>query len=194
MPVWCKNATIKLNGREWQKAEGGKIVEIKRLWCSGDVVELTLPMHTFFNKWAENSRSVERGPLVYVLKIGEQHKLVKNPGYPENYGGESFYEVRPTTPWNYGLIESDKQDLDKQFQFQAGSQTSLYPWNLENAPVSIKTKGRRIPSWQIYNDMAGPLPFSPTYRIEADAREEEITLIPYGCSTLRIAQFPVLQK
>ncbi|RYY38100.1 MAG: hypothetical protein EOP46_00065 [Sphingobacteriaceae bacterium] len=194
IPAWCKKAVIKINGKEWKQFDGGQIVKIERTWTSGDVVEMKLPMHTFSNKWVENSISVERGPLVYALKIGEDAKLVNNPGYPDNYGGENFYEVRPTTPWNYGLIETWTKDIDKQFQFESDSKVNNYPWNLQNAPVRIKTKGRRIPSWQLYNEMAGPLPFSITYRFEADKKEEDILLIPYGCTTLRISQFPVLNR
>ena len=114
-------------------------------------------------------------------------KLVKNPNPPGSYGGEEFYEVRPTTPWNYGLVEDH-------YKVEESNTVSKYPWNLENAPISIKTKARRIPSWQLYNEMAGPLPFSKTYRMETAKEEEEIILIPYGCTNLRISQFPVLNK
>jgi hypothetical protein len=187
VPAWCKSATVKINGQTWKQSEGNQIVKIEREWKAGDVVELTLPMHIYRNTWQENSVSVERGPLTYGLKIGEEMKLVKNPNPPGSYGGEEFYEVRPTTPWNYGLTE------DK-YQVVENSATGKYPWNLENAPISIKTKARRIPSWQLYNEMAGPLPFSKTYRMETAKEEEEIILVPYGCTNLRISQFPVLNK
>lgn len=71
---------------------------------------------------------------------------------------------------------------------------NAYPWNLANAPTEIRVKARRIPSWQLYNDMTGPIPFSITSGLETAKEEEEITLVPYGCTTLRISQFPVVRK
>lgn len=194
IPAWCKSASIRINGETWKQAEGDQVVKIEREWASGDVVELTLPMHIFRNTWQENSISIERGPLTYGLKIGEEMKLVKNPNPPGSYGGESFYEVRPTTPWNYGLIQTGRDKMEEHYKVEKSGAVSKYPWNLENAPVSIRTKARRIPSWQLYNEMAGPLPFSVTYRFESEKDEEEIILVPYGCTNLRISQFPVVNR
>ena len=191
IPAWCKKASIRINGELWKEAESNQVVQMEREWKSGDVVHLQLPMHIFRNTWYENSISIERGPLTYALKIGEEMKLVNNPR-PEGYGGASFYEVRPTTAWNYGLIRTDRDKLQERFKVESSGTISNYPWNQEDAPIIIKTKAKRIPSWQLYNDMAGPLPYSVTYQMEASDNEEEITLVPYGCTKLRISQFPVV--
>ncbi|WP_423146357.1 hypothetical protein [Rubrolithibacter danxiaensis] len=148
-------------------------------------------MHIFKNTWYENSVSIERGPITYALKIGEEIKKVKNDKDPVEYG-DSYYEVHPTTPWNYGLVEVRDDKLDENYKIEKKKAVSDFPWNIGNAPVLIKTKAKQIPSWQIYNEMAGPIPYSVTYGIETAKDEEEIILVPYGCTNLRISQFPVV--
>ncbi|RYU89964.1 hypothetical protein EWM62_10485 [Mucilaginibacter terrigena] len=193
IPAWCRKASIKINGKDYRQADGNQVVKINREWKQGDVVELTLPMHVFKNTGYENSISVQRGPIVYALKIGEDVKQVKNTKDADVYG-DSYTEIRPTTPWNYGLIRVDDKKLDESYKAQPAAAFSTYPWSQANAPVQLKTKGRRIPSWQLYNDSAGPLPYSTIWNFDTAKEEEELTLIPYGCTRLRIAQFPVIDK
>lgn len=194
IPEWCKKATIKVNGTIFKEEDGNTIAKISRKWKSGDVLELILPMHISKNKWYENSVSIERGPLVYGLKIGEDRQFVKNQTDPEEYG-EGYYEVRPTTPWNYGLLDVREDKLaEKYIVEKQDGPLAAYPWNQEGAPIKIKTQAKRIPLWQVYNDMAGPLPFSTIYQLETEPTAEEITLVPYGCTELRISQFPVIRQ
>jgi DUF1680 family protein len=193
IPEWCKKATVKINGKVYQEVDGNQIVKINRLWTSGDVVELQLPMHIFKNTWYENSVSIERGPITYALKIGEDVIKVTNVKDPEAFG-KSYYEVKPTSPWNYALFDISTDKLNELFKVEYTGVKSDYPWNQKSAPIQLKTTGKRIPSWTLYQGMAGPLPYSKIYSIETADQVENITLIPYGCTTLRISQFPVVNR
>jgi DUF1680 family protein len=189
IPSWCQKAIITINGKTWGEPEGNIITAISREWADGDVVELSLPMQVAISRWYENSAVVERGPLVYALKIGEEWRKVIN---TDKYG-PFYYEVHPTTAWNYGLVTSAIKDPSKEFEVVKRTvPKDSYPWNQENAPLEIKTKGVSIPFWTLYNGSAGPLPYSDQFQLKTDP-PVEITLIPYGCTTLRITEFPVVQ-
>lgn len=191
VPGWCEKATVTVNGAEVGKYGRGSVAIVTREWKDGDHVELTLPMEVSVSRWFEASATVERGPLVYVLKIGE--KWEKN-SVPENERvdfGDFYWEVHPTTAWNYGLSGRHVNKPKESFEV-VKRDVGGYPWNLENAPLEIRAKGRRIPSWTLYNGSAGPLPTMGQIPGKASEEEEDIILIPYGCSTLRVAEFPVL--
>ena len=194
LPEWCSEPEIRLNGKVIPYAHKDRIVALTRPWASGDQVELVLPMEVTTSTWYENSRAVERGPLVYGLKIGEQWDKVTNTKDPEIYG-EEFFEVRPTTPWNYGLPHAVINNPDEGFTVLKREITG-FPWNIENAPIEITTRGIRMPFWELYHEMAGPLPWSNMYKPELGENpvEETITLIPYGCTTLRISEFPIIGR
>lgn len=193
IPAWCTKGTVKINGKVWKEEPGNQIINITRDWQSGDVVELALPMHVVNNTWYENSMSVERGPITYALTIGENVKPVKNEKDPIDYG-TTYNEVRPTTPWNYALIQVPNNKLEESYKLEKKGPFSNFPWNPESAPLRIKAKARRIPSWEMYNEMTGPIPYSITHQLETAREIEEVTLIPYGCTSLRISQFPVVRK
>lgn len=193
IPEWCKKAVIKVNGVVVQEPNGNQVVKINRSWRSGDVVELELPMHFTTQTWYENSRSIERGPITYALKVGEEVKKVINEKDPIDFGN-TYFEIRPSTPWNYALIDVAAKKLDETFVLEKKPAVALNPWNLENAPHQFKAKAKRVPSWQIYNDMTGPIPFSFSNMETGKQPVEEVVLIPYGCTQLRISQFPVIGR
>jgi hypothetical protein len=188
VPAWCRDAKVLINQEVWGKVAAGQIAKISREWKNKDTVELELPMEVGTSRWVENSVAVERGPLVYVLKIEEDWKFVEG----RDHFGE-YYEVYPKSPWNYGLLDGVVNNPAKGFVVQKKDKVSGYPWNLENAPIELKTRGKMVPEWQLYNEMAGPLPHSLPQSHLRGKPAQDITLIPYGCSTLRITEFPVVQ-
>lgn len=184
IPGWCKEAVIKINGESFKSVPGDTIAVVNRTWKNGDVVELQLPMTISRSKWHENSVAVERGPLLYALKIQEDWKKVEG---KDKFG--SYYEVKPLSPWNYGLVNVSDANLQSRFKVSLKPNVALFPWTAKDAPVEIKVPAKVMKDWQIYQGSAGPLPYSVQKHTE-NLPVEEITLIPYGCTTLRITEFP----
>ncbi|MGK7394741.1 MAG: beta-L-arabinofuranosidase domain-containing protein [Candidatus Cyclobacteriaceae bacterium M3_2C_046] len=188
IPGWCNQGRIEINGELWQEPAGNQIISIDRIWKKGDQVALTLPMETQLSRWHENAVVVARGPLVYALQIEETWQYVQN---EDKY--RDYYEIFPASDWNYGLLQQAIDQPDLFFSTEINDQAGKYPWNQENAPVKLITKAKLIPEWGIYNGMPGPLPHSRPQKHLADQPARDITLIPYGCTTLRITEFPVVE-
>lgn len=206
IPSWAEGADVKVNGVSVNGVVSGMTCTIGRKWKKGDVIELTFPMHLEISRWHENAATVERGPLVYAMKLKEnwtEKSYVESDfGYPWKHG-RTYWEVTTDEPWNYGLLDTDIKDPDKSFEVTVDESAldSDWYWNTEACPVSIKVRATLFPHWKLYNGYAGPLPYSPRpwdglgrVRPEFNVNSSQITsitLIPYGCTTLRITEFPL---
>lgn len=69
VPAWCKNPAIQLNGQVQTVKPVNGIITISRNWQTGDEVVLDMPMEITTTNGGRNSRTIERGPLVYALKL-----------------------------------------------------------------------------------------------------------------------------
>ena len=185
IPGWCRGARIAVNGQAQDlEARPGGFVVLQRTWSDGDRIALHLPMSISLSVWRKvgNSVSVNRGPLAFSLKIGENWTRC---------GGTKEWpalEVFPTTPWNYGLLV-DRERPGSSFRAVVKPTVAAQPFAPENAPIELHGRGRRIPHWKVVNNTVGDLQPSP---VRSSERTEEIVLIPMGCARLRISSFPTI--
>lgn len=184
IPEWCDAPIIKVNGTEQTGVKSGQFYSIHNAWNNNDVVTLTLPMDIKLTNEVNNAVGIQRGPLVYSLKIGESWS-VRN-----DYGnGFREYEVSPTSAWNYALV-IDKNNPKASVTVNKKPMPEN-PFEQATTPISLTVSARKIPSWEYaFNGrLATDPPVSP---VETNESLETITLVPYGAGTLRVTAFPVV--
>jgi len=180
IPAWCATPTLHVNGRESAVdiSEQG-FVTVQRAWTEGDTIDLALPMRVRVIERPRGAIGVALGPLVFGLAIDEEWTRIA--------GSRGFgdWEVRPRTLWNYALaMDLDHPDATCRVEWRG---VGSPPFGHTQAPVRIHAMGHRVPGWELVRNSAGPLPASP---LTPSTAAEPVTLLPYGCARLRIAEFP----
>jgi hypothetical protein len=209
IPAWAEGANIAYRG-EKIPCKSGTLFKIERTWRPFDELALTLPMKVRTETRFNGSIAVMRGPLYYSLRIGQNY-------HDLNEGRD--WEIQPSTPWNYALAITAETAAERttvienpvgEFPFaqrgeplyrrsndavvQADGQISSYTREPYAAaePVVLKVKGRLMPEWgmdKTYPANAADPPKSPAV---SNRPEVDLELIPYGCTRLRISEFPWL--
>jgi hypothetical protein len=188
VPGWAQGATVCVAGGPEKKLKPGSFHLIERQWQGAVGVSLRFPMQVKTLRRYNQAMALERGPLVYSLKLGESRRRV-NADKPHRELPHGDFEVRPTTPWNYALLVDEAQPATSvTFTEQPVGET---PFSPEGAGVLGKVKGRRLPSWQLARGWAAEVPPEPQ---ESKEPLEELTLLPYGCTNIRVTEFPVLKR
>jgi uncharacterized protein len=207
IPSWAHEAELTISGKKLSRpALPGSFVKVERVWKSGDAVTLAFHFKIRCETRKNNAVAVAWGPLYFVLRIGESFKnLPSIPLGPDDTEtpapqGCVNWQITPTTDWNYALAIDPE---NPQCSIKTGRISSMpfaqrgelvkppgsaefTPWH-EDVPIALKVAARKVPQWTMAGANAGPVPLSP---VHTDSSEEMVELIPYGCSRLRIAEFP----
>jgi hypothetical protein len=193
VPAWAEGATVRLGEGPAVPMRPGALHLIDRLWEKGpDRLVLHFPMRPKVTVRYNEALAVERGPLVYSLRIGEQWTEV-NADKPHRELPHGDFEVRPTTPWNYGLVV-DPQQPDAGLTFEERP-VGDRPFSPDGAGMVAHARGRQIPNWKMAHGWAGEISpadvaWSDPAKAATDQPIEDVTLIPYGCTNIRITEFP----
>lgn len=181
IPAWVDGATLKVADGETERPAPGTWHRIAREWSGMSTVILTLPMPVRTERRFNDAVSISKGPLLFSLKIGEEWKRLRGDD------PHADWEVFPVTPWNYALQAVGEGSAWIEFESRAPGDC---PFSPEGAPVTATVKGRLLPEWGLERDAAAPPPQSP---VQSDLPLTGLELIPYGCTNLRVTEFPVLE-
>ncbi len=192
VPAWAVNATARVGDGPAVPMKAGTLHRLEREWTGPTQLMLHFGMRAKVSVRYNEAVAVERGPLVYALKIGEEWTRV-NADKPHRDLPHADFEVRPTTPWNYGLVvDGKKPDAGMRFEERPVGEK---PFSPEGAGMIAKATARKIPGWKLARGWAGELSpadvaWSDPSRNPTDEPNEEVTLVPYGCTNIRITEFP----
>ncbi|MEN9937680.1 MAG: hypothetical protein RLZZ387_4259 [Chloroflexota bacterium] len=191
VPAWAEGATVAVGDGPPEPAAAGAFARVERTWEGRTAVELRLPMRLVAERRFNGSVAIERGPLVFALRVGEEWRPVE----PYNRSGPTAdprvaydYEVHPTTPWGYAL-DLDLGDLDGSLRLVRRGVGEV-PFSPEGAPLELCATAYRVPGWGVAHGAAEPPP------ADAAATEpaEEVALVPYGCTNLRVTELPLARR
>jgi hypothetical protein len=182
IPGWTVEPRLEVNGQPVADiSKPGSFDTIQRTFADGDIVTLHLPMVVNIHDWGQKVVSVERGPLVYSLKIDETDTAVQDAGTTSEFPA---WDKRPASAWNYALAlptENPATQVSVVYKSTTGC-----PWDTGNSPVQLEAPAKLITNWKLAKGDSNPgFPSKPEYA----AATQSVSLVPYGSTCLRLTAF-----
>lgn len=187
IPEWCAKPEVTVNGKSISGVKKATMLTLNRNWSNNDKVVLNFPMDIKLAKQVNNGVSVERGPLVYALKIKQEVKNTKQ----HSVKGFQDTEIFPAAAWNYAL-DLSQSPLSTQFKVIKAAMPAN-PYDAEVSPLTLKVNAKQLNNWTMdYAKTAAlDVPYSP---VVSTNKTEEVSLVPFGSENIRLSIFPTIGK
>ena len=159
----------------------GSFHTISREWKEETKISMSMEFEAEFRARPNDLVALWRGPLLYSVAIDEKWVPAE---YCRDGVERKFpycdYEIFPMSKWNYAFCSTDVT----YHQNQVGE----IPFDPVRPPVHIMARAKEIP-WKI--SQWGVCEASPADRRPL-GEAEEIRMIPYGCTDIRMTELPML--
>jgi hypothetical protein len=184
VPEWAEGASVQVEGGAPFPLTAGTFHRMRRPWSGRTELTLHFPMEARVSLRYNDAVSLERGPLVYALSPAEEWTRV-NQDEPHRELPHGDFEVRPASAWNYGLLLGP-EEAATEVVFRERPVGEV-PFSPAGAGMEATVRGRRLPRWGMAHGWATETPPGPQASQEP---LEDLTLVPYGCTNIRVAEFP----
>ena len=178
IPFWAKSPAIHLPDGEIMSVHAGETTCVRRKWVSGDVVKIEMPMEPRITRWNHQSAAVELGPILMAFNPSEKW---------EKIGGMDIcptWQVTTDDEWNWAIIRSEPMKA-------VFSDENDNAFKNGKAPVKVLAKMGKAREWGMNGENCDQTPILPEIKKET---VETVELIPYGFTSLRISQFPIVDS
>jgi DUF1680 family protein len=185
IPGWVEQARIESRSAVLQQGlkSAAGYLPLSADWSRAGTIRLRLATKMKLYSGFNGAVAIQRGPLVFALPVEAEWKKVRD----REHLPFDDWEVYPKSPWNYAL-QIDREHLERSVTFEDRAAAKA-PFSSQAAPVVARVKGRRLPGWGLEKGAAAPPPAGP---ITSQEPLEDLTLVPYGSTDLRVTEFPTL--
>jgi hypothetical protein len=177
IPEWCREFSVYINDEAYACTVDNGYVKINRRFNEGDYIRLEMELKLYISYTGRGSVSIHYGSLLMALPIEGKFKKIR--------GDEPFadWEIFPDTEWRYAVVANQVADAEITKQ-KPGDR----PFGDENPAVLASLNMVPAPQWRCERGNAGKLPEAFSV---SKAKLINKKLVPYGCTRLRIAEFPI---
>ncbi len=196
LPGWCKTYRMTVNGAETKPRVADGWLSLSGTWQDDTLVavfdmppRVTAVPDVYFQK--EPLRAVECGPLLFALKY--QEKWTPTAGTPLTPLPKEWSWFDVTCAGEPGFFSLRRDDARNGLTIRKKRCESAYPW--EDSPLKlevpmVRSQKHAYPC-HFRSHKHTLLPYGNPVPADEGAKAENVELVPFGCTVLRMACFTV---